>query len=440
MQAAPPVVPVRPLVQRRVAVDTDLALGLAAARPACETDDKLLVRRLTEAVRWQPEAAAAVASTIAKARSSESRRRRTTAGVDAWIVFAGPDVAGKRSMAEALSKSVFGTGAVTLRLGWPQAGDDGGESVVSCRGRTALDRMAEAIRANPFRVVVLDGVDHADSVVHGSILRAVESGRLSDSHGRDVALGNNIFVVISQWSPPLPEPEPEHLRKSQEAEPFLPDSQWNLEHGMTAAGGKKRRPEQQLEGDRRTKARKHSAREPLPLDLNLSMSDDHTDAVDDSGGEGSRNSSSDLTVEHEQEYVQPAHSGRCSAAPPTVSELIKAVDGVVVFKPPVSLEPLKRSVSDLVVPAAKLGEITVGGWPVHVDDGLLGRLAARAAAGAAAGTPMEAWTTGEVLCPSSMRQFKRSLSSSDVDGATVEGSRRRKDGEMFPMPVTVDGN
>ncbi|AQK75639.1 protein SMAX1-like [Zea mays] len=437
MQAAPPVVPVRPLVQRRVAVDTDLALGLAAARPACETDDKLLVRRLTEAVRWQPEAAAAVASTIAKARSSESRRRRTTAGVDAWIVFAGPDVAGKRSMAEALSKSVFGTGAVTLRLGWPQAGDDGGESVVSCRGQTALDRMAEAIRANPFRVVVLDGVDHADSVVHASILRAVESGRLSDSHGRDVALGNNIFVVISQWSPPLPEPE--HLRKSQEAEPFLPDSQWNLEHGMTA-GGKKRRPEQQLEGDRRTKARKHSAREPLPLDLNLSMSDDHTDAVDDSGGEGSRNSSSDLTVEHEQEYVQPAHSGRCSAAPLTVSELIKAVDGVVVFKPPVSLEPLKRSVSDLVVPAAKLGEITVGGWPVHVDDGLLGRLAARAAGAAAAGTPMEAWTTGEVLCPSSMRQFKRSLSSNDVDGATVEGSRRRKDGEMFPMPVTVDGN
>jgi hypothetical protein len=421
-------------VQHRVTVDTDLALGLAAARPACETDDKLLVRRLTEAVRWQPEAAAAVASTIAKARSREARRRGK-ADVDAWVVFAGPDVAGKRSMAEALSKSVFGTGAVTVRLGYPQAGDDGGESVVSCRGQTALDRMAEAIRANPFRVVVLDGVDHADSVVRGSILRAIESGRLSDSHGRDVALGTNMFVVMSQWSPPLPG----HLRSLQEAEPFLPDLPWNLECGMIT-GGKKRRPEQQLEGDRRTKARKHSAREPLPLDLNLSMSDDHTDALDDSGGEGSRNSSSDLTVEHEQEYGQPA-SARCSA-PPTVSELIKAVDGVVVFKPPVNLEPLmKRSVSDLVVPAAKFGDITVGGWSVHVDDGLLGRLAAGAAraAGATAATPMEAWT-GEVLCPSSLRQFKRSLSTNDVGGATVEGGGRRKDGEMFPMPVTVDGN
>ena len=119
-----------------------------------------------------------------------------------------------------------------------------------------------------------------------------------------------------------------------------------------------------------------------------------------------------------------------------MSELIKAVDGVVVFKP-VNLEPLKRSFSDLV--PAKSGDITGGGWPsVHVDDGLLDRLAAGAVRTTA--TPLlDAWA-GEVLCPS-LRQFKRSLSTNDVDGATVEGSGgRRKGGEVFPMPVTVDGN
>jgi hypothetical protein len=392
-------------MQPKATVDTDLALGLAAARSACETDDKLLARRLTEAVRWQPEAAAAVASTIAKARSGEYRRRGAGGNkADAWVVFAGPDVVGKRNMAEALSKSVFGTGAVTVRLGCPPpTGDDGGESVVSCRGRTALDRVAEAIRANPFRVVVLDGVDHADGVVHGSIVRAIESGRLADSHGRDVALGSNIFVVMS----------PDHL-----------------------AG--KRRAEQELEGDRRTRARKdHSAREPLPLDLNLSMSDDNIDAIDDSGGEGSRNSSSDLTVDHEQEYGHPAPA-RCCSAPSNVTELIKAVDGVVVFKPVIS-EPLKRSFSDLLVPAAKLGDVTGGGWPsIHVDGGLLDRLAAGAVRTTATAALDVAWA-GEVLCPS-LRQFKRSLSTNDVDGTTVEGSGRRKGGEVFPMPVTVDGN
>ena len=75
----------------------------------------------------------------------------------------------------ASSKSVFGTGAVTVRLGCLPAGNDGGESVVLCRGRMALDRVAEAIRANPFRVVVLDGVDHADNVVQGSIAYARSS-------------------------------------------------------------------------------------------------------------------------------------------------------------------------------------------------------------------------------------------------------------------------
>ncbi|CAN6245827.1 unnamed protein product [Urochloa humidicola] len=424
MQAAPSP-PVRPPVQPKATVDTDLALGLAAATPACEADEKVLVRRLTEAVRWQPEAAAGVASTIAKAKSGEGKRR------GAWVVFAGPDAAGKRTMAEALSKSVFGNGAV----GYPPpaaAGDDGGESVASCRGQTVLDRVAEAVRANPFRVVVLDGADHADAVVLGAIVRAVESGRLADSRGRDVALGSNIFVVMSQWS----SPSPDHLiRNSEEAAARpLPDLAWNVEHGSG-----KRRALQELEGERRTRPRKdHSPREPLPLDLNLSMSDDHIDAVDDSGGEGSRNSSSDLTVEHDQDYGQHAQA-RCSSAPSNMySELIKAVDGVVVFKP-VNSEPLKRSFSDLMPPATKLGDVTGGAWPyVHVDEGLLDRLPAGAVRTAAAPMAMDAWA-GEVLCPS-LRQFKRSLSTSDVDGAAVEGSGRRKGGEMFHMPVTVDGS
>ncbi|TVU28855.1 hypothetical protein EJB05_20391, partial [Eragrostis curvula] len=416
--------PVRPPVQpANGTVDTDLALGLASSpRPTSAIDEKLLVRRLTEAVRWQPEAAAAVATTIAKVKSGECKRRGaagTTTRADAWVLFAGPDAAGKRSMAEALSASVFGMGAVTVRLGGVREGsEDGGECVVSCRGRTALDRVAEAVRSNPFRVIVLDGVDHADTVVHGSIVRAIECGRLADSHGRDVALGSNVFVVMSQWSP-----SPDHR---------LTSSPWSPEHGTA-----KRRPEYPLDGNRPTKARKDSPRAPLPLDLNLSMSDDHVGDEEDSGGEGSRNSSSDLTVEHEQDYHHhhhPATPAKCSSAPSNVSELIRAVDGTVVFKP-AGFEALKRSVSDVLSAAT-------GGWPGHVDGGLLDRLAAGArTAGPPPVAPMETWT-GEVLCPS-MRQFKRSFSTNDVDGATVEGSSgRRKDGEMFPMSVTVtvDGN
>uniref|UniRef100_J3LHU7 Clp R domain-containing protein n=2 Tax=Oryza brachyantha TaxID=4533 RepID=J3LHU7_ORYBR len=421
--------PVRPPPQ--AAVDTDLALGPAASttttRPACDTDEKLLVKRLTEAVRWQPDAAAAVARTIAKVRSGEGRRRSVGTKADTWVLFSGHDVSGKTKMAEALSMSVFGTNAVTVRLGCSQAAanNDGGESIMSCRGRTALDRVADAIRANPFRVIVLDAFDQDDRVMHASLLSAIESGRLVDSVGRDVALGGAIFVLMS----------PDDTRRCQEE---FTDSPWNLELRVRNKAPK-RRPEQPLDGGgdvRRLKPRKDSL---LHLDLNLSMCEDHTDD-DDSGGEESRNSSSDLTVENEQEYGQPAAK---SSTPSSISELIKAVDGTAVFKP-VDFGPLKRSVSDVV--SAKFGDAAGGGWSVHVDDGVLDRLAGAAwTAGAASATSLEAWAD-EVLCPT-IRQLKRSLSANDVDGATVslsavEGGGRRKDGEVFPTTVTVavDGN
>lgn len=428
--------PVRPSAVAGGTVDTDLALGPASTRPACNTDEKMLVKRLTEAVRWQPEAAVAVANTIVKDRSGEGKRRSMAAKADTWVLFAGSDVVGKRNMAEALSMSVFGTGAVTVRLACRTTGDDGGESIVSCRGRTALDRVAEAIRANPFRVIVLDDLDQADNVVHGSIIRAIESGRLMDSHGRDVALGSAIFVVMSSWSLSA-----DHLRSSQEAVP-LADSPWNLELRVRHKTPK-RRPEQPIDGERRMKPRKDSGREPLPLDLNLSMCDDHINDDDDdgSGCEGSRNSSSDLTVEREQEYGQPASAAKCSA-PSNLSVLIKAVDGTVVFKP-VDFEPLKGSVSDVV--SSKFGDVVGGGWSVHVDGGVLDRLAGAAWTAGASATSLEAWAD-EVLCPS-IRQLKRSLSANDVDGATVslsavEGRGWRRDGDIFPtsVTVTVDGN
>jgi hypothetical protein len=377
----------------------------------------MLVKRLTEAVRWQPEAAAAVADTIAKARLGDGNRRCVAAKADTWVLFAGADVAGKSRMAEALSVAVFGAAAVTVRLGYAPTVDGGEESFVSCRGRTALDRVAEAVRANPFRVIVLDDLDHADDLVHGAIVRAVESGRLVDPHGREVALGSAIFVVMSSLSSSAPD--------------HPADSPWNLELRVRTP---KRRPEQPLDGDRRVRARKA-----LPLDLNLSMCDDdhiHDDG-DDSSGEGSRNSSSDLTVEHEQEYARPA-SAATSSAQSNVQELIRAVDGTVVFRP-VDFEPLKRSVSDIMT--TKLGD---GGWSVQVDAGVLNRLAGAAwtAAGASPATSLEAWAD-EVLCPS-IRHLKRSLSTNDVDGATTVSlsavgdiGRRRMDGGVFPTSVTI---
>ncbi|KAF0919615.1 hypothetical protein E2562_030729 [Oryza meyeriana var. granulata] len=105
---------------------------------------------------------------------------------------------------------------------------------------------------------------------------------------------------------------------------------------------------------------------------------------------------------------------------------------MLVFKP-IDFGPLKRSISNVV--SAKFGDVAGGGWSVHVDDGVLDRLAGAAWTAGASATSLEAWAD-EVLCPN-IRQLKHSLSANDVDGATVslsavEGSSRRKDGEVTP--------
>lgn len=48
-----------------------------------------------------------------------------------------------------------------------------GELDMNFRGKTAVDRIAEAVRRNHFSVIMLEDIDEADMLVHGSIKRAM---------------------------------------------------------------------------------------------------------------------------------------------------------------------------------------------------------------------------------------------------------------------------
>jgi hypothetical protein len=79
--------------------------------------------------------------------------------------------------------SVFGMGAVTVRLCVSGGSHDASESIMLCRSQTAVDLIADVVRSNPFWVVVLDDIDCADNVAHNSILCTIKCDRLVDSHG-----------------------------------------------------------------------------------------------------------------------------------------------------------------------------------------------------------------------------------------------------------------
>ncbi|KAF2318369.1 hypothetical protein GH714_006118 [Hevea brasiliensis] len=159
---------------------------------------KRLLKGLTEKVWWQREAASAVATTVTQCKLGNGKRRGNASKGDIWLLFTGPDRIGKKKMASALSELFRGTNPIMLSLGSRR---DNGESDVNFRGKTALDRIVEAVKRNPFSVIMLEDIDEADMLVRGSIKWAMERGRLSDSHGREISLGNVIFILTANGLP-----------------------------------------------------------------------------------------------------------------------------------------------------------------------------------------------------------------------------------------------
>ncbi|XP_076928911.1 protein SUPPRESSOR OF MAX2 1-like [Bidens hawaiensis] len=147
---------------------------------------KKLRKHLMKMAWWQPEAATSIATTL-----TQSSRGCL------WLLFAGPDRVGKKKMASVLAEHVCRVDPITISIG---SSRDEGEMDCGFRGKTMLDRVFDAVRRNPFSVIVLLGIDEADMLIRGRIKEAMERGRLTDSHGREVSLGNIIFVLTGNWS------------------------------------------------------------------------------------------------------------------------------------------------------------------------------------------------------------------------------------------------
>lgn len=60
-----------------------------------------------------------------------------------------------------------------------------------------VDHIFEVLCRNPFCVVFLENIDKADEKLQMSLLKAIETGKFMDSHGREVGIGNTTFVMTS---------------------------------------------------------------------------------------------------------------------------------------------------------------------------------------------------------------------------------------------------
>lgn len=160
---------------------------------------KHVYKELLERVPWQAEAITATFKTVVDARSGRGKYRGVTAKADSWLLFLGPDQVGKRLIANALSELVFGSDRKPIWFGIPSSSAwgnlDEDMDGIQYRGRTPLDKMVEALKKNPLSVLFLEDIDKADEYVRSHLSKAMETGKLTDSSGRQVSVSNAIVVM-----------------------------------------------------------------------------------------------------------------------------------------------------------------------------------------------------------------------------------------------------
>ncbi|KAF9680594.1 hypothetical protein SADUNF_Sadunf06G0138000 [Salix dunnii] len=386
---------------------------------------KKLLKGLLEKVWWQQDAASAVATTVTQCKLGHGKRQGTGSRGDIWLLFTGPDRAGKKKMASALSELVCVTNPIMVCLG---SRHEDGESELSFRGKTVLDRIVEAVRRNPFSVIILEDIDEADKVVRGSIKRAMERGRIADSLGREISLGNVIFILTANRVP-------DNLK-------FLSDSNSLDEKKLAslASGG------WQLKltlSERRAKRRANwlhdEERSARPrTDLGPALAFDLNEAADAGGdkADGSHNSS-DLTVDHEDEHV--LNNRLLTSATSTISkELLNSLDDHIVFKP-VDFGSIRRDISNSIT--KKFSTIFDNQMPVEIQDEALEKIVGGAWLSQ---TGLEEWTDS-VLVPS-LRQLKLRLPIRAnetmivrIEPDTDSDSRSRVDWLPGSIRVVADG-
>ncbi|CAA7062384.1 unnamed protein product [Microthlaspi erraticum] len=382
---------------------------------------KKLLKGMAEKVWWQNDAASAVAATVSQCKLGNGKRRGVVSKGDVWLLFSGPDRVGKRKMVSALSSLVYGTNPTMIQLGSRQETGDGSHNI---RGKTVLDRIAETVKKSPFSVILLEDIDEADMLLRGSIKRAMDRGRICDSHGREISLGNVIFVMTASW----------HAKATSFGDDEaklrgLASESWRLRLSVRERFGKRRASWLCSDEERLTKPKTEHGSSGLSFDLNLAAAADTTD-------DGGSYNTSDLTTENDQE--EQGFSGKMSlqCVPFAFHELVSRVDDAVAFRA-VDFGAVRRKISETL--SERFARVVGESLSIEVEDEALQRILSGVWLGQ---TELEEWIEKAVVPVLSQLKARVSCSGTYGDRTVArleldEDSGERSAGDFLPTSITL---
>ena len=153
---------------------------------------------LHERVIGQDEAVRAVADAVLRARSGLNDPDRPIGS----FIFLGPTGVGKTELAKALAQALFDSEENIVRLDMSEYMEKHSVSrlIGAPPGYVGYDeggQLTEAVRRQPYAVVLLDEIEKAHPDVFNTLLQVLDDGRLTDSQGRTVDFKNTVLIMTS---------------------------------------------------------------------------------------------------------------------------------------------------------------------------------------------------------------------------------------------------
>ena len=153
---------------------------------------------LHERVIGQDEAVKAVSRALRRSRSGLGDRERPIAS----LFFSGPTGVGKTELAKALATQMFGSEEAIIRIDMSEFMESHTVSklIGSPPGFVGYDeggQLTEAVRRQPYSIVLFDEIEKAHPDVFNLMLQLLDDGRLTDAQGRTVSFKNTVIIMTS---------------------------------------------------------------------------------------------------------------------------------------------------------------------------------------------------------------------------------------------------
>ena len=156
--------------------------------------DEILHRRVV----GQNEGVSKVSDAIIRSRAGIRDPRRPIGS----FMFLGPTGVGKTELAKALAEALFDNEKNLVRIDMSEYMEKYSVSrlIGAPPGYVGYDeggQLTEAVRRNPYSVVLFDEIEKAHPDVFNVMLQVLDDGRITDSHGRTVDFKNTIIIMTS---------------------------------------------------------------------------------------------------------------------------------------------------------------------------------------------------------------------------------------------------